>query len=106
MKVKDLVRNHILNVFLEMESDGKSRQSIAKHLGISIRTLRNYLNSYREDGFSIEVKQFKHSVCTNINYVPSGIYGMATNDERLAYADNPESKPYRKRHDSNFNNEA
>ena len=83
-----------------LEYFGGNRTNTASSLGISIRTLRNYIERmHREDGFFVSAGRYQSKLPSYMREFESGYeyQGMASNEERLFHADCPETKYYRKR---------
>lgn len=102
MLLSDLIREHILST---LEDHDGNRTMTAHALGLSARTLRNYLSSYRKSGYEIPEKVWQRSTTKNkdttIKHSPivvdtkeddlteeDPIYNyFASNEERLYYLD-------------------
>lgn len=74
-----------------------NRKRTAESLGISVRTLANYIERiFNEDKVFFPANENVKPLYHPDNLGHSCI-GMASNEERLYYLDNPEKKVYRNR---------
>lgn len=97
LKTLKEIRDEMVLKYLEHHEN--NRTNTAKSMGISIRTLRNYINEMRANGVDIPYGYDgnpNNKMGTKM-VVPCEVEGMASNEERLYHAENPEKSYERNR---------